>query len=124
MVGAHRQFFTIANRGDTAAFNSESFQIVFCRLGALGAECDIVFFRTPLIAMTLDLYPGSWIGLQPTRILLQDRSVLRLDVVGVVAEVNVAERATPAERSGILELFEGTLGTEVALTADPAALTL
>src|SRR5215469_12502421 len=124
MIGAQRQFFTITDSGDAAAFDAQGFQIVFRRLGALGAECDIVFLRTALVAMTLDLNPGSRIGLQPARVLLQDRPVLWLDVVSVVAEVNVAERAIPAERSGVLELFQGTLGTEVAFTADRVALTL
>src|SRR5207245_9961047 len=76
--------------------DAERLQIVFCRLRTLGAECDIVFLRTALVAMTLDLHARATVRLQPVSVGMQNLAVLRTHRIVVVVEMNIAERPLAA----------------------------
>src|SRR5208282_3330884 len=81
VLGAKRKLLAVADCRDSAAADSERHQVILGGLRALGAERHIVFLRSALIAMTLDLHLRLRILLQPARVGLQHRAVLILDRV-------------------------------------------
>src|SRR5258708_1648651 len=118
VILARRKLLAVADRRDSAAGDTERYQIILGGLRAFCAERDIVFLGAALIAMTFDLTPALPVGLQPARVGAQHRAVLGLDGVLVVREMDIAQRTflVFAETAGI-ETFAS--GPADALVADP-----
>ena len=68
-------------------------EIVLHRLRAPGAEGQIVLDGAPAVAMALELDPRLRIVAQPLEVLVEDRARRLVEVVAVVVEVHVLQRA-------------------------------
>src|SRR5208282_3838839 len=93
---AQRQLFAIADRRHAAGVDAQRLEVILGGLRALGAERNIVFLGAALVAVPFDLHVGLRMVRKPGRVRFQDRTVLLLDVVGVVAEMDVAKRSLRA----------------------------
>src|SRR5579862_2505184 len=115
MLLTQRKFFAVADSRHSARRNSQRREVVFGRLRALGAKCDVVILRAALVAIAFDLHVGIWMRLQPARIGTQHRTVLRLDRVIIISEMDIRERAALAtDRSVLREIFERILAAHLA----------
>src|SRR5258708_39153692 len=92
VILASGKLLTVTDCRDSAAGDTERHQVILGGLRAFCTESDIVLLRAALIAMGFDLNPALRVSLQPGSVGAQHRSVLRLDRVLVVREVDSGKR--------------------------------
>src|SRR6516162_6681876 len=109
MFGAQRQFLPIANGRHPVAGYPQCLQIFLGGLRPLGAEGNIVFLRTTVVAMAFDLKVAVRIFLQPVGVAVQYIAILRADSVIIVIKMYIAQRALlVASELALLELAQRT----------------
>jgi hypothetical protein len=95
-----RTFLAIADDVDPRRIDAERREIVFRGIGAAFAERDIVVAGAAFVGMAFERDADGGVALQPLRLVLQRRLVLRVDIILVVIEkTRSPSRPTLARKS-------------------------
>src|SRR5215469_7871974 len=87
--GAERFFFAVADGLDAIAADPGLYERILDRVGAIGAESEVVFGRTPLVAVPLDGEADVRVLLEELRVALDRRLLVRPNIAFVVIEVDI-----------------------------------
>src|SRR3546814_9417145 len=79
-------FLAIADDVDAARVDAERCQIIFRGIGTAFAERDVVIAGAAFVGMAFERDANRRVALQPLRLALQRRLILRLDVILVIIE--------------------------------------
>src|ERR1035437_649951 len=88
-LGAERLFLAVSDCFDAVAGDSSLDELILHRIGAIGAQSEVVFGRAALVAVPLDGDVNVGMLLQEPRIALQRCLIGCAHIVLVVIEVNV-----------------------------------